>query len=354
MTHGCEVSVLSATFRPGIDVFLAGMRDQQFPKDRFEVILCDRRYERRHDRVMALAQKYGVNLIHVPEHRRNTDGYTSFCSAWNTAAAVARGRVLLFCQDYAYCVPGWIEAHLQHHDVPGRYVISPYAYMSMPPLALKQEFNFVGQNDRGDQCMEADAMLRGEVLDEVFPFQDGPFDPAWLSTLKVNSAPHQDSRVRPQGPGVPETYVHVKNESIRRELFYNLNGLDERMERGKGPMDIELGMRMVENGVTLWWEQAAVQAVPNPRPVCRTMPFGDMHLRLDGRWSYDDGHSYIERRRREIIQHNRFRALNPYDLYDLAKELEPWRAAESIDVRPLEKTDEEYWGALHPVWWDTP
>ena len=354
MQNLLEVSVLVSTFRPGgVDITLAGMRDQLFPKAKFEVILCDRRYERRHDRVVDLAKKYGVHLIHVPEHRRNKDGFTSFCSGWNTAAALARGRVLIICQDYAYCIPGWIEAHLQHHDVPGRYVVAPYAYMSMPPLALRQDFDFVGQNDRGGQCMEADAMLRGDVLDEVFPFRDGPFDPNWLDHCTTNVAPHQDSRLRPQGPGVPETYCHCKNESLRRELYYNLNGLDERMERGKGPMDLELGMRMAENGIVLWWEQAAFQAVPNPRPICRTMPFGDMHERLDGRWSYDDGERYILRRRKEIVEQGGFRALNPYDLYDLAKDLEPWRTAETIDVAPLEKTDAEYWGDRHPVWWDS-
>jgi hypothetical protein len=353
-THPVDVSVCVSTFRPaGIEITLAGMRDQSFAKNNFEVVIADRRYEKRHAEVMALAKKYGVTCIHVPEHRRNGQ-WNVFCSAWNTAFALARGRVVILCQDWAYCPPGWIETHLQHHEVPGRYVVGPYFYMQVPPLHLKKDFDFTGQRERGGYCIEADSMLKGDILDEMFAFQDGPFDPAWLDRMGIAAAPHQDSRIRPQGPGVPETYVHVKNESILRKTLYNLNGLDERMERGKGPMDLELGMRMVENGIVLWWEQSAIHMVPNPRAICRTMPFGDMHERVEGRWSYDEGTRYIARRRGEIMTHGGFRALNPYDLYDLAKELEPWRTAETIDVGPLEQTDEQYWKEKHPLWWDTP
>jgi len=327
------------------------MRDQTFRN--FEVIFCDRRYERRHNEVMSLASDYGINLVHAPEHRRNKEGYTSFCSGWNTAAALARGRVLIIVQDWAYCPPGFIEAHLQNHDVPGRYVIAPYLYMKVPPVKLKYDFDFTGQESRGGNCVTTDPVLDGEILDEVYPFRDGAFDPQWMAGMRPNEYPDQDTRRRPQGAGVPETYVHVKNESILRETFYNLNGLDERMERGKGPMDLELGMRMAENGVNLWWEQEALQIVPNPRPICRTMPWGSMHERLNGRWSYDDGLKYIERRRMEIAEHGDFRAKNPYDLWKLSEDLESWRTPQLIDVAPLEQTDAQYWKEQHPIWPDS-
>src|SRR6266853_3506423 len=130
------VSVLVSTFRPGgIDMLMAGMRDQTY-KD-FELVLIDRRYALRHDRVQQLAARCGVKLIHVTEHRRNGK-WVSFCSAWNTGMALARGDVLIFLQDYAYTPPGWIEAHLEALGYGRRYVLAPYTYAKMPELEMTQ------------------------------------------------------------------------------------------------------------------------------------------------------------------------------------------------------------------------
>lgn len=348
-----RVSVLCATFRPGgIDILLAGMRDQTY-KD-FEVILADRRYELRHDRVMSMAKDYGVSLIHVPEARRNGK-WTSFVSGWNTAVAVARGDYLILVQDWAYCPPGYIEAHVRANaGREGRYVVAPYCYTQLPPIKwLGDPVNPFDQWARGDRCTDQDAMLRGGVIDEVLPFADGPFDPEWLADLLPLPPPDQDSRIWPRGPGVPNTYLHIKNESLPRSLYYDLNGLDERMERGKGPMDTEFGMRLGETGVELWWEPAASHVVPNPRGLVRTMAWGDKSERLEGRWSYDDGLRYIERRRAEV-KAGRCRALNTYDIRDLAKKLEPWRTAELVDTAGLDVPDEVYWGEKHPLWPQTP
>lgn len=345
------VSVISVTFRPGLDIFLAGMRDQSYPN--FEVIVSDRRYERRHERVMAMSREYGVNLIHVPEHRRNGK-WVSFCSAWNTATAVARGDLLIFCQDWAYCPQGYIESHVRAQDGRwNRYVIAPYCYTELPPIEWKERVDLTGQWGRGDRCVEWDRMLLGGAIDELTPFVGGPFDPDCLAELPPLKHPDQDSRQWKHGPGVPETYAHIKNESCAQSLFYAMNGLDERMERGKGPMDTEFTARLAESGVEFFWEPSASHVAPNARSLIRTMPWGALHERLEGRWSWDDGLKYVERRRMET-RLGQPRALNPYDILDLAKQLEPWRTAETIDVSGLDVPDEVYWGEKHPVWPETP
>ena len=244
-----EVSVLTTTFRPGgIDILLAGMRDQSY-KD-FEVICVDRRYLLRRDAVRDLAKEYGVPLLHVPEHRRNGK-WVSFASGWNTAIALARGRVLLFLADWMYPPAGWIEQHLNALGEARRYVVGSYRYVALPELVLKRPYDFaevVRLWESGYECTEATPVYNGEILDEMVPFRDGRFDPAWLPRLFRQPVRHQDLRTtqlaRPAGPGVGEGWLHIKNDSVRRDLMWELNGLDERLERGRGPLDIDLQYRM--------------------------------------------------------------------------------------------------------------
>jgi len=122
-----KISVLVSTFRPGgLDITFAGMRDQTF-RD-FELILVDRRYERRHQEVINLAAEYGLadKIIHAPEHRRNGK-WLSLTAGWNTAIALARNEILLFFQDWCYAPPNWLASHMEYHSkYPGAYIIPPF------------------------------------------------------------------------------------------------------------------------------------------------------------------------------------------------------------------------------------
>jgi glycosyltransferase involved in cell wall biosynthesis len=360
-----EVSVVTTTFRPGgLDVTLAGMRDQTF-RD-FELVICDRRYEKRHQEVMALADEYGVRAIHVPEHRRNGK-WTTFCSAWNTGFAVARGKYVIILQDYAYCPPGWIAAHLAHLRTDLRqYVAGPYAYTEMPRLRTKIPFDFSQQMDRGGDCSDEDAVLRGEVLPEMLAFEEGPFQASWCQALKRFEAPHQDVRrgIRPEPGTIEDCWIHVKNESVARETLWELGGLDERLERGKGPMDIDLGLRLERAGVQIFWDPTMPeQVVPNPRWICRTMPWGAMSRRVSegsyARWSYEDGLAYNERRKREIgaapdivSKIAAAHAKNNYRIEQLAERLEPWRDPRNHPVTSDDIDDDAYWG--RQMWPESP
>lgn len=346
-----EVSVLSTAFRPGgIDVLLAGMRDQTF-RD-FEVILVDRRYELRHEKVMELAKRYGVPLLHVPEHRRNGK-WVSFCSAWNTAMALARGRVILFLVDYAYAPPGWVERHLEVLGDRRRYVTGSYRMLGLPPLALKHPYDFHDQ-EVASHCVSVDRILREDLLDEVCAFER-PFEPEWGETFEVPED-QQDLRThsldRQAGLVLNAGWVHVKNESVARQVAWDLNGLDERLERGRGPMDIDWQWRLTLAGVEVWWEPSVVVWYLDSHKVSAALPWGSMHERVEGRWSWDDGLQYVERRKVDILwERGSRRALNPYSMEDLAVRLEPWRTG-AVVPQSVDVDDMTYWGS--DIWPHSP
>lgn len=375
-----DASVIIISFRPGgVDISLAGMRDQTYPKDKFEVIFVDHRYERRHKEVMALAQHYGVNLIHVPEHRRN-GRWAITSSAFNTGFALAKGRVIILLVDWTYTPPGWIEAHLKHHQGQPAYVVAPYyyhavgitegmykelaqsfwksghrvrpwsAFVQQPKLRLKIPFDLTTQDARTSASIEEDAVLRGEVFDEVSVFEEGLFDPSWLP--RMPPLPEGDPGGR--NDARDHAVVHLKNESMLRETVYRLNGTDIWSERGgRMSIDTEFGRRFDCLGTPFIWEPAALAPCINPRHgVSRVMPFGDPEKRLEGRWSFADCQVFNKRRQDEVHAGEFLPAPAPYTLEELAKKLEPWRTAKIIDTSKLDIPDTEFFG--REVWPDSP
>ena len=315
-------------------------------------------------------------------HRRNGRwGVTA--SAFNTGLALARGEVVIFFVDWAYAPPGWIEAHLRHHS--GRRavcVVGPYfynavgiteaiyarlvseflefghtvrpwsAFLQQPKLKLKIPFDLSTQDARTVfASVEADEVLRGEVFDEISVFEEGLFDPAWLP--RMPPIPDGDPGGRKYAAGVPVDHavVHLKNESARRRTIYQLNGIDVWGERGgRMSVDTDFGLRLFAT-VPFVWEPAAMFYCINPRHgVCRTMPFGDVAVRIEGRWNLEDCVAYQKRRVAEV-KRGMVAAPAPYTLTTLAEKLEPWRTAETIDTSKLDVADTEFFG--REIWPDS-
>lgn len=344
-----KVSVVTLAFRPGgIDITLAGMRDQTF-RD-FEVVLVDRRYEHRHDQVMELARKYGVSLIHVPEHRRNGK-WVSFASAWQTGFALARGDVVILMVDWMYAPPGWIERHLDVLGSKRRYVIGSYIFIALPDLDMKVPYDFDLARkvwEENLEVTETSPVSDGKVLDEMYVFKDGPFDPAWIPELVKKPTHLVDLRRtelrRPAGPWVGEGWLHLKNESLHRSVLYEINGVDERLERGRGPLDIDIQYRLIGAGVELWWQPDIDLYYFDPHYIDPAVPFGATKpVRLEGRWSWEDGKEYVRRRRLEMQLGGSVRAKNPYDLAEFSNRMEKWRDG-VLDPDPVDVDDMTYWG----------
>ena len=378
-----DASVICGSFRPGgIDVLLAGMRDQLYPKDSFEVIFVDHRYERRHAEVMALAKSYGVNLIHAPEHRRNGKWAVN-SSAFTTGFALARGQIVVMLMDWTYAPPTWLLAHLRHHRWSSVCVSAPYLYHAVgitepmhrelvqmmpervsrpwadyanqPALHIKRPIDLSVQTARDDAMnVEEHETLRGDVFDEVSVFEEGLFDPAWLS--RMPPLPDDDPGGRSwMLPGVVHSnVVHLKNESLPREAVYRINGMDVWSERGgRMAIDSDFGRRVQVSGLPIIWDPHALAHCVNPRHgVCRVLPCGSATERIDGRWSEADCKVFLERRKDEVGRDRAFLpAPAPYTLAGLAEKLEPWRTAETIDTAGLDVPDAQFFG--REIWPDS-
>lgn len=330
-----KVSVITGTFRlGGIDILLAGMRDQTF-KD-FEYILVDHRYEFRHRKVMEMAKNYGVNLIHAPEHKRNGKWQVQG-AALNTGFMLAEGEIIIMLLDYGYAPLGWIERHLRHHyDENGnrlnKLIISPHCYLSLPPVIFKEPVDFElwlkRQRERGYSCLIQERFE--DYFDEISIFGD-LFDPSWLADLQVQQPPHQDPKILlPSGP-IEYPFFHMKNESFPLQAIMEVNGIDETLDRGKGMMDTDLGFRLSKVVDSLELDSDNTVFCPNPRPIMSTMPWGSVDESLEGRWSNKQTEAHRLSRVREIERGAPPVAPNGYSLREKREELLRWK---ELDIIP--------------------
>ena len=73
--------------------------------------------------------------------------------------------------------------------------------------------------------------------------------------------------------------------------------------------------------------------------------------RVEGRWSYDDGMSYTDLREAELKNGGSYRAKNPWEMPNLAKQLQGWRNGTEVPVSK-DLDDLTYFGK--EIWYDTP
>lgn len=338
------ISVLVMMSRPGgVDITLAGMRDQTF-KD-FELIIVDSRYERRHKLIEDMAKEYGIErVICAPEHRRNGEWIVA-ATGFNTAIALARGQLVIILHDFAYAHPGWIEGHLAAHaDGIVGLAAADHMNVDLPDVdvaALDHTSNLADRLDTDRACMQPEPSFEATRLGELCIFKRGLFDASWLP-LPISSKQWQ--------PGLNELarvnnkpehgWITLTNDSASRDLLLALNGIDERYDHGRGPFDADLGVRIEKAGArTRWLEQPQVTLL-NPRFLMRTRPFGSHTERVPGRWTAQDCKDYYN-----IVKFTsptRIRAGNPYDLRLLSQQLEPWRQLDAVRV-PQDLSDLAYW-----------
>lgn len=325
-----KVSVITSTWRPGIDVSFCGIAHQTY--DNFEYILVDHRYEKRHHAVVSLAAEMGIrNFIHVPEHRRNGSWYVG-ASGWNTGFLLASGKIVIMLMDYAYATPNWIQKHLQNHvDMINRLVLAPEVYLEMPAVTRKAS---------------------GEY-DEISVFKDGFFQPSWIKNLKPYEYPQRDPQLDlPRGP-CEYYFSHAKNCSFLTSKVLEVGGADENLDRGKGPWDMEFGFRFLASGCEVFQEPDARIYSPNPRFTdgLKTMPgvlediarIGNLGLNWSKRWNYKQGETYQFDRIDKYKCGEPPIAPNPFNFMDERKRIWHWRTADFIDVSELEISDEEYY-----------
>lgn len=333
-----EVSIVLPVYRPGgFDITFSGLMRQTFKN--FEIVIVDNRYELRHTKVLAMAAEYNLDLqiVHVPEHRRNGK-WSVTAAAFNTGFAVARGKYIITLMDYSLAPPSLIESILEKlrgHDK--RIVTSPYEHRESPKVFRTVDFS------RTQSIRRLTELLEFPDLDEMCVF-GSRFDPYWPSHKSTrcvdgSSVPWGDDRPRDREGLVDERFIFMRVEAVHRDFILELNGVDERYNKGRTAWDHDFGMRALHAGGEIYWN-ASVPPVYyfNPHWLLWTKPFGDIHARVDDRWDDKDCYAYLELQR----QRRAIRANNPFDLRRLSMELEPWRDP-AVTCIPRDISDVAYW-----------
>jgi len=343
-----KVTVSVGSSRPGgIDILLASLKAQTFTD--FEVVFTDQRYHKRHAQVLDAVEAVGLTVpfFHVP-NQRNSPGWVSSCAGVNTGFMLSAGEIVIMLLDYAYCPPGWIEAHLKHHVDRRRVVMSPHIYHALPEVVTKDgrpPTRFT--NGGAESTVEAIEQQR-ENFYETTIFRQ-PFRPSVFAEMPQYVPPHQDPKLyRPEGIANWDV-MHTKNESFRREDVLAIGGIDENFDRGGGPGDLLFGCQLVSIGCEPWICQEAAVHVLDPRPILpstRVAGHGREWVAAGlGKWSYTEGETYWRERMGEKTHVSR----NPYDMREKRKELWHWRdlSQQREPVIPyIEKTDAEYFGLV--------
>ena len=335
------ISICVMMSRPGgVDITFAALADQTF-RD-FELIVVDHRYERRRESMAAMANEYGIErFIHAPEHRRNGKWIVA-ATGYNTALALARGRIVLILHDYTYVGPGWIESHLAALEGhPGRYVAQDHKNVDLPAVVTRDGHPLTESLATDRDCLEVDESFRGDHLDELCIFERGRFNASWLP-LPASSRqwPTGLTEEWHNGRKPEHGWITLTNDSAHRDLLWRLNGIDERFDLGRGPFDANLGTRIENSGGETYWLPEPIAMLLNPRFLMRSLPYGSHGTPPPGRWNARQQRDYYN-----IVRYTkpvRARAANPYDIEQLARQLEPWRRPD-VEKVPLDVPDIAYW-----------
>lgn len=345
-----KVTIALGSSRPGgVDISLKGLAEQTC-KD-FEVVFVDGRYHKRHAQVLEYAKKVGLEqpFYHVPNHRYNGI-WGANVSGVNTGFMLAAGEILIMLMDYAYTPPGWIEEHLKWQDKP-RLVMAPHLYSEMPLFLYKGNTEPILFANGPETTVEA-ILKQRENFDEISIFPK-PFDSSYQ--FQVLAMPNNDPKsVVPTGHSpLSYNYMHTKNDSFPVKTVLEIGGMDEHYDLGRGPGDTEFGYRLVAAGLEPWICNEAKVYCPNPRPIMpnlnTTIPVEWTADRpnLVNRLSYNEGMAYFNACRGLIEKGGSLKALNPYDTFEMRKELWVWRelSQEKDPVIPLNDVgDEKYFG----------
>lgn len=325
------MTVLCNSFRPGgMDITFRALQGQTYKN--FELIIVDRRYEKRHDAVMALAKESGVRTLHVPEHRRNGK-WAVLSAAWNTGLMLALGRYITFLPDYSYVPPDWIERHLEMQAIREAVIMAPYLMFNIPPVVdkLGNPVTPVDPLEIGPLCPRIREMP-DDRFDEISIFPER-FDPSWLPSLvpwpDERQCARRDMKLLASLPPM-RGHFHMRNECMPREWPLEINGFDEVLDRGKSCIDTEFSRRLSTRH-PMFPVPVPLMTMLDPHGLFPTMP-----QRGVGRWTQRQCEMYA-------VSTSEVRADNPFNVWEKAFDLAKWRQMERVPTEGLDVPDADYY-----------
>lgn len=209
-----KVSVLIPIHRyGGLDMAFMGIENQTFPKDQFELILCDKLYNSRYHIVNDWAVNNNLNIIHFAPSKKTE--YHSHSTILNECLNTASGDCCIVAGDYTWFDPVWIERHYFYHTN-GWCCAAPQMIYGLPKL-----------KENLKQCYS------------VFAEQ---FD---LNTFRVLPTFILDPKLQIPQAQIDHRFWYNRNESFPREKGLAIGGWDEGYDNYVGPSNKEFALRLV-------------------------------------------------------------------------------------------------------------
>lgn len=209
-----KISILCPVHRwGGLDMLFTGLEYQTFPKEDYELILCDKLYKERKDLIYVWAKDNDINVNHFePENKSN---YHVHSSVLNECLKKASGEYCIIIGDYTFMQPDWIDIHYQYNKA-GYCLSAPQRIYGLPKLSscLDHPISVFVEN------------FKPEIFKLLPQFQMDP-------KLQL-----------PNGVLIDFHYWYNRNESFPTDSARKIGGWDERYNDRTGPSNLEFGLRM--------------------------------------------------------------------------------------------------------------
>jgi len=205
-----EVSVICITARSvcGIEELIASLQKQTLPRDRFELIYCDRLYAERKTAMLGLLNKSSLRFQYLQDTPPKPGPCPS--TARNQCIAKARGTYIVSIDDLTTMPPGLLEGHLS------------YFHKGYDAIAG----SFISEGDVREELDQ-----RPDIRLELWPGHDMLYTgDSWIAHNYFG--------------------MHV---SYTKEMAFKLNGYDSWFDGVYGQEDMDFGIRLRRAGCTMAW-----------------------------------------------------------------------------------------------------
>lgn len=219
-----KVSIICPVHRwGGIDILEYGLERQTFPKEDFELLLCDKLYKERKDLIYIWAKDNDINVIHFSP--KNRSEYHVHSSVLNECLERAMGEYTIVIGDYSYFDSNFIDIHYQYNRA-GYTLSSPQRIYGLPKLSTSLEHPI--------------SIFRDEFTPEVLKI---------LPQFRLDNGSELDPKIHlPNGTLIDFHYWYNRNESFPTEVAREIGGWDEAYNNRVGESNIEFGLRMQYEG----------------------------------------------------------------------------------------------------------